>query len=118
VFKIIYELNGSQYLTEVSESGGICSDAVIIWDERKDGEIYPGLIQYVGCLRSDGETLSVDFDRQDEIIAARALEENALVSLEADKSNCQIAFNNIETASTIADLKKCIKHIAYTIGVI
>ena len=118
MFKIIYELNGSQYLTEVSESGGICSDAVIIWDERVDGELDFEIIQHVGCLSREGNVLSLDLDRQEELNSAIAAQEAEASAIQSDRDLCQTAFDNIETANTALELKKCIKHLAYTLGVL
>lgn len=42
-YQIIYTLNGAQQVANVTASGGVTSDATILWDERTQGPIPQGV---------------------------------------------------------------------------
>ena len=118
MYKIIYELNGEQQIAEVEESGGICSDATIIWDERIDGEIPEDHLQYVsGLVREDDNKLVLDLDKKDAADYKKEVELLELSAKEGDRVDCMKVLKDIDNAKDIEALKQCIKALAYTIGV-
>lgn len=42
-FQIVYILNGAQQVANVTASGGVTSDAIILWDERTQGPVPQGV---------------------------------------------------------------------------
>jgi len=118
MYKIIYELNNDQRFVEIEESGGICDDATILWDERVDGTLPESYMQYIGCLVKDGDELVPDLEKKEYLDGVKELEAQAEANRIADINACNEALVNVASATTLEDLKLCIKAIAYTLGAI
>lgn len=58
--KLLFEANGKQKLVEVSKTGGVAPEAVVLWDERVDGLFPVQFLPSVGGLERSGNSLVVN----------------------------------------------------------
>ena len=66
-----------QILIEVERTGGFSDRTKVLWDERVDGEIEPGLLASVGGLIRVGNLLQVDAQKLADFQAVKQSEQDA-----------------------------------------
>ena len=67
----------NQILIEVERTGGFSDRTKVLWDERVDGEIEPGLLASVGGLIRVGNLLQVDAQKLADFQAVKQSEQDA-----------------------------------------
>ena len=98
MFKILFNLKGTQRLSEVEMSGGVTADAVVVWDERKDGPIPRGApIGYAERVVRSGIPALVE---NSELKSAKAVKDQELAAKAA-----QLTMDKEELAALAAKVK-------------
>lgn len=117
-YRIIFNINGVQSCAFIQETGGIASDAEIIWDERVDGILDESLVPYIGALVKIEDGVAVDLEKYDELQQQAQVEEQAAVDRETEMNTAMAAFDAIDSSNVSSDVKQLIKGLAYKLGVI
>lgn len=95
--KLLFELNSKQKLVEVSKTGSVASEAVVLWDERVDGPFPSQFLPSVGGLERAGNQLVVNASK--------------LAAFEADKAAAQQSKN--QKKNKIQNAKQTLKQLNF-----